>query len=129
MTKEEAIKHFEDLREYKVVLSDLSVNEQQELFDMAISALRESNDIDKILNKAELIKTYTDLGLKKDQVAMIVDRADECFKSDNKGTWKEIEFGLECSQCGVKIMTFRFMAENYKICPKCFADMRGDKAE
>ena len=39
MTKEEAKAIFEDLRGYKIVLSDLSANEQLELFDMAISAL------------------------------------------------------------------------------------------
>lgn len=39
-TKEEKVKHLlEDLREHKIILSDLSVNEQEEICDVAISAL------------------------------------------------------------------------------------------
>lgn len=43
MTREEAKRTFEDLREHKITLSDLSVNEQEEICDMAISALSEDN--------------------------------------------------------------------------------------
>lgn len=48
MTREEAKGTFEDLRGCKIILSDLSTNEQEELWDMAISALSE--------NKGEWIK-------------------------------------------------------------------------
>lgn len=41
MTRKEAKVIFEDLREHKITLSDLSVNEQEEICDVAISALSE----------------------------------------------------------------------------------------
>lgn len=44
MTREEAKAIFEDLREHKITLSDLSVNEQEEICDVAISALSEEDN-------------------------------------------------------------------------------------
>ena len=115
----------------RIILDGLAENplfndSHKEALKMGSAALSESTDIDKILFKAELIKTYKSIFLEKDQVARIVDIAEECFKSNNKGTWKDAERGIECSQCGVKIMTARFRAKDYVICPNCFADMRGE---
>lgn len=42
MTREEVKRTLEDLREYKISLSDLSANEKQEICDIAISALFEN---------------------------------------------------------------------------------------
>ena len=54
MTREEVKRIFEDLREHKITLSDLSVNEQEEICDMAISALSAEGEWIPVTEETEL---------------------------------------------------------------------------
>ena len=86
MTREEAKRTLEDLREYKIVLSDIPFNDQEKICDLAISALSE--------NKGEwihVVDSYHEDGTPYESHW-------ECSKcGSSRSGWGEFKF---CPDCG-----------------------------
>ena len=67
MTREEAKRNLEDLREYKIVLSDIPFNDQKKICDLAISALSTDGEyikkedlFERTINRNSAWNTITD---------------------------------------------------------------------
>lgn len=136
MTKEEAIKHLEDMKK------GLFLWDMTELIDLCISALSE-NKGDLISRQA--VNGYIDyilshgMGKKKsfDFIKKFVANLSSATPQQNKGEWIEVVTGrfpngekrtwhYECSACSTGEPPCPINKEHWDFCPNCGADMRGE---
>ena len=141
MTREEAKRNLEDLREYKIVLSDIPFNDQEKICDLAISALTEELSEDGTLTvhvkDGSKVKRVFVMGdniygglyypdsaktdkAKPDEGAELIDRRQiKWYGCDHEGRIKGINCETaDCSKCD------RDIAEvSTPYCPYCGAKM------
>ena len=139
MTREEVKRTLEDLREYKISLSDLSANEKQEICDAAISAL--STEGEYIKKEDALFKKWQFKFKDVDGEHWFVNVKDieslhtYSFPDREKGEWIDHECDSEfyrCSKCHICWTKGEVDNCNMNFCPNCGADMResiGEKGE
>ena len=63
-----------------------------------------------------------------DILILALDMAIEALKQEPKtGRWIDIDDSVECSECGHREKSERFIFDDINFCAKCGADMRGEK--
>lgn len=131
MNKNEAIKTLQEL------WRETNDSWYEEAYNMAIEALKQPSNATKLLDDGTLkVKVSNVLDIKRIMVTDGNVIYDSYYPDRPQGEWLEVEDCIgdvhyKCNQCGVE-WTFPYGTpkdNDANYCPKCGADMRGEKHE